>query len=150
MKKGILVSTLTALALSVASASTANMIQSEEFVIQNSPTLAKSSTLTITATGMGVAPVSTISPAQSMALANRAAMVEAYRQLGEKMHGVHLTAEDTIKNMVMTSSTVRTKVSSIIKNAEVVESTFNKGLCQVTMQIKLDGKVWHSYLESGN
>jgi len=149
MKKGIIIATLSALTLSLATASTTNMLQSEEYVIQNSPTLSKSTTITITATGMGVAPISTISPAQSMALANRAAMVEAYRQLGEKMHGVHLTAEDTIKNMVMTSSTVRTKVASVIKNAEVVESTFNKGLCQVTMQIKLDGKVWHNYLESG-
>ena len=149
MKKGIIIATISAMALSLASANTTNMLQSEEYVIQNSPILQKSTTITITATGMGVSPVSTISPAQSMALANRAAMVEAYRQLGEKMHGIHLTAEDTIKNMVMTSSTVRTKVASVIKNAEVVESTFNKGLCQVTMQIKLDGAVWHNYLDSG-
>jgi len=118
-----------------------------EYVIQNSPYLKKSSTITITATGVGVVPSSTISTAQGIALANRAAIVDAYRQMGEKMHGVHLTAEDTIKNMVVQSTHVRAKVASVVKNANVIDSTFHNGLYQVTMQIKLDGNVWHNYLE---
>jgi len=118
-----------------------------EYVIQNSPYLKKSTTITITATGVGVVPSSTISAAQGIALANRAAIVDAYRQMGEKMHGVHLTAEDTIKNMVIQSTHVRAKVASIVKNANVIDSTFHNGLYQVTMQVKLDGKVWHNYLE---
>jgi len=118
-----------------------------EYVIQNSPYLKKSSTITLTATGVGVVPASIISSAQGIALANRAAIVDAYRQMGEKMHGVHLTAEDSIKNMVVQSTHVRAKVASIVKNANVIDSTFHNGLYQVTMQIKLDGNVWHNYLE---
>jgi len=118
-----------------------------EYVIQNSPYLKKSTTITITATGVGVVPASTISTAQGIALANRAAIVDAYRQMGEKMHGVHLTAEDTIKNMVVQSTHVRAKVASVVKNANVIDSTFHNGLYQVTMQIKLDGNIWHNYLE---
>ena len=120
---------------------------SKEYVIQNSPYLQKASTITITATGVGVVPASTISTAQGIALANRAAIVDAYRQMGEKMHGVHLTAEDSIKNMVVQSTHVRAKVASIVKNSSVIDSTFHNGLYQVTMQIKLDGNVWHNYLE---
>ena len=121
--------------------------KSTEYVIQNSPYLKKSSTITLTATGVGVVPASIISSAQGIALANRAAIVDAYRQMGEKMHGVHLTAEDSIKNMVVQSTHVRAKVASIVKNANVIDSTFHNGLYQVTMQIKLDGNVWHNYLE---
>ena len=119
----------------------------DEYVIQNSPYLNKSSIITITATGVGVVPAEVISGAQGIALANRAAIVDAYRQMGEKMHGIHLTAEDTIKNMVVQSTHVRSKVASIVKNASVIDSTFHNGLYQITMQIKLDGKVWHNFLE---
>ena len=128
-------------------ASTTQQDEAKEYVIQNSPILDKSSIITITATGVGVVPSNTISAAQGIALANRAAIVDAYRQMGEKMHGVHLTAEDTIKNMVLQSSTIRAKVASIVKNAEVIDSTFSNGLYQVTMQVKLDGKIWHNYLD---
>jgi len=122
--------------------------ENKEYLIQNSPYLKKSSTITITATGVGVVPASNISPAQGIALANRAAIVDAYRQMGEKMHGVHLSAEDTIKDMIAVSTHIRAKVASIVKNAQVIDSTFHNGLYQVTMQIKLDGKVWHKYLEN--
>jgi len=131
----------------VAEVSEQSAAKPTEYVIQNSPYLKKSTTITITATGVGVVPASTISTAQGIALANRAAIVDAYRQMGEKMHGVHLTAEDTIKNMVVQSTHVRAKVASVVKNANVIDSTFHNGLYQVTMQIKLDGNIWHNYLE---
>jgi len=120
----------------------------DEFIIQNSPVLPANRIITIAAVGMGVAPVNTISPAQAIALAKRAAIVDAYRQLGEKMYGIRINATDTIGDMVAKNSKVKTKVLAVIKNAEIIETTMQDGLCQVKMEVKLDGRLWN-YILSG-
>lgn len=117
-----------------------------ELIIPNSPILMPSKILTLNAVGMGVAPENTISPAQAMALAKRAAIVDAYRQLGEKMYGIRVNAKDTIKDMVSKDSTVKTKVKALIRNAEVTEVDYKDGLCQVQMELKLDGRRWYRIL----
>lgn len=117
-------------------------------MIQNSPILTPSNTIELSAVGMGVAPESTISPSQALALAKRAAIIDAYRQIGEKMYGIRLNAQDTVRDMVLINSVVKTKVEALIKNAEIIETVYKDGLCQITMELKLDGKVWHKILSS--
>lgn len=46
---------------------------------------------TIVATGMGIAPPDTVNIAQAKALARRAAVVDAYRQMAETISGVQVT-----------------------------------------------------------
>jgi len=121
-------------------------LNTDEFVIPNSPLLKPTNIITIRAIGMGVSPESTISPAQALVLAKRAAIADAYRQLGEKMYGIKLNAKDTIKDAVVKNSTIRTKVSAIVRNAEIVESIFKDGLFQVEMEVKLDGRRWYRVL----
>jgi len=99
-------------------------------LIQNHP-------ITITVTGQGVAPVNTISPAQAYALAKRAAIADAYRLIAEKVRGVEVEGEDLIKNMMVKRSTVRTTVYALVRNANITETTFRDGLCEVEMEIKL-------------
>jgi len=99
--------------------------------------LQKDSSLRISVTGEGVAPANTISPAQAYVMAKRAATVEAYRLIAEKVNGVRVEGKDTIKNMVVQRSTVKTQVAAMIKNASVVETTFKNGLCEVEMEIEL-------------
>ena len=94
-------------------------------------------TLIISVVGQGVAPVNTASPAQAYALAKRAAIADAYRLIAEKIRGVEVQGEDLIKNMMVKRSTIRTAVNAMIKNANVVETTFRDGLCEVEMEIKL-------------
>jgi hypothetical protein len=91
----------------------------------------------ISVTGQGVAPMNTVSPAQSYAMAKRAAIADGYRLIAEKVKGVHVDGQDTIKNMMVKRSTVRTAVNAMIKNANVVETTFKEGLCEVEMEIML-------------
>jgi len=100
--------------------------------------LQKDSSLRISVTGEGVAPANTISPAQAYVMAKRAATVEAYRLIAEKVNGVRVEGKDTIKNMVVQRSTVKTQVAAMIKNASVVETTFKNGLCEVEMEIELN------------
>ena len=121
-------------------------LNTDEFVIPNSPLLRPTNIITIRAIGMGVAPESTISPAQALVLAKRAAITDAYRQLGEKMYGIKLNAKDTVKDAVVKNTTIRTQVNAIIRNAEIQESIYKDGLFQVEMEVKLDGRYWHALL----
>lgn len=118
-------------------------------MIQNSPVLTPNNVIELSAVGMGVAPESTISPSQALALAKRAAIVDAYRQLGEKMYGIRVNAQDTVRDMVLQNSTVKTKVQALIRNAEITETVYKDGLCQVSMELKLDGRVWYRALTGG-
>jgi hypothetical protein len=121
-------------------------LNTDEFVIPNSPLLRPTNIITIRAIGMGVAPESTISPAQALVLAKRAAIADAYRQLGEKMYGIKLNAKDTIKDAVVKNTTIRTQVNAIVRNAEIQESIYKDGLFQVEMEVKLDGRRWYRVL----
>jgi len=93
--------------------------------------------LLISVVGQGVAPVNTSSPAQAYALAKRAAVADAYRLIAEKVKGVRIDGQDLIKNMMVKRSTVRTSVQAMVRNANIVETTFKEGLCEVEMEITL-------------
>ncbi len=89
----------------------------------------------ISVVGQGVAPMNTSSPAQAYALAKRAAVADAYRLIAEKVKGVRIDGQDLIKNMMVKRSTVRTSVAAMVRNANIVETTFKEGLCEVEMEI---------------
>ncbi len=112
----------------------------EEKSIEKPATLAPNRDIVITVTGEGVAPINTTSPAQAYALAKRAAIADAYRLLAEKVMGVNVEGQDLIKNMMVKRSTVRTQVYALVKNANIVETTFRDGLCEVEMEIRLSYK----------
>jgi len=93
--------------------------------------------LLISVTGQGVAPANTTSPAQAYALAKRAAIADAYRLIAEKVKGVKIDGQDLIQNMMVKRSTVRTAVQAMIRNANIVETNYKEGLCEVSMEIAL-------------
>lgn len=97
--------------------------------------LKEDSAVRISVIGQGVAPMNTSSPAQAYALAKRAATADAYRLIAEKIKGVRIDGQDLINNMMVKRSTVRTSVKAMVKNANVVETTFKEGLCEVEMEI---------------
>ena len=97
--------------------------------------LKENSSLHISVVGQGVAPMNTTSPAQAYALAKRAAIADAYRAIAEKVKGVRIDGQDLIKDMMVKRSTVRTSVKAMVRNANVVETTFKEGLCEVEMEI---------------
>lgn len=101
------------------------------------PVLERDKTMLISVIGQGVAPMNTSSPAQAYALAKRAATADAYRLVAEKIKGVRVDGQDVIKNMMVQRSTVRTSVDAMVRNANVVETTFKEGLCEVEMEITI-------------
>jgi len=106
-------------------------------VVSDPSVLKSNKTLVISVTGQGVSPVNTTSPAQAYALAKRAAIADGYRLIAEKIKGVKVDGQDTIKNMMVTRSTVRTYVQAMVKNANIVETNFKDGLCEVEMEVVL-------------
>jgi len=104
-------------------------------VMSKEDVLEKNSNLLISVVGQGVAPMNTASPAQAYALAKRAAVADAYRLIAEKVKGVRIDGQDLIKNMMVKRSTVRTSVQAMVRNANIVETTFKEGLCEVEMEI---------------
>ena len=101
------------------------------------PILKSQNELIINVVGQGVAPSVTSSPAQAYALAKRAAIADGYRQIAEKVAGVHVEGQDSIKNMMLTQSSTRTSVEALVKGAHVTNTTFKEGLCEVEMEIAL-------------
>jgi len=102
---------------------------------ENEKVLEKNKTMHISVIGQGVAPMNTTSPAQAYALAKRAAIADAYRGIAEKVKGVRIDGQDLIKNMMVKRSVIRTGVKAMVRNANVVETTFKEGLCEVEMEI---------------
>lgn len=113
---------------------------------QQMPVMTKTSITRLVVKGQGVAPAFTQSPAQAFALAKRAAMVDAYRLLGEKIQGVKVEGQDLIKNMMVKRSQVRTEVNAMIKEATVTETEFKDGLCEVEVELIVSGARWHDTL----
>ena len=94
------------------------------------------------AVGEGIAPLNTISAAQALALAKRAAIADAYRQLAGKLFGVKVNGKDTVKDAMLTSSTITAQVNGLIKNASVVDESFSQGLYRVNVELKIDSQKW--------
>ncbi len=92
--------------------------------------------------GEGIAPRNTISPAQALVLAKRAAVADAYRQLGEKLYGVRVNAKETVKDAALKDSKIITQVNGLIKDAYITETSFKNGLYRVKMELKIDSKTW--------
>jgi hypothetical protein len=105
---------------------------------ENSNVLTPDYDLRIYVTGQGVAPCDDVcSPAQAYALAKRSAITDSYRLIAERVKGVYVEGEDYIKNMMVKRTTVRTSVNAMVRNANIIETTFKDGLCEVEMEIVL-------------
>jgi len=114
---------------------TQNMSYSNVLKTEKEDVLQKDTNMVIGVIGQGVAPMNTSSPAQAYALAKRAAVADSYRLIAEKIKGVRIEGDDLIKNMMVKRSTVRTSVKAMVRNANIVETTFKDGLCEVEMEI---------------
>jgi hypothetical protein len=90
------------------------------------------------AVGTG-APPAQGAPAQKRMMAQRAAQVDAYRQLSECIHGVHVDAQTTVQDFVTQSDTIKTQVSGMLRGARQVgqPKMLDYGAVEVTVQIPL-------------
>jgi len=106
-----------------------------EVVIQKERGLIDWSKNYIEATGMAVAPKGT-SGAQARALARRGAIVDLQRNLLEFIVGVQVDAR-TVMDDFMASDRVRSEVSGMIRNVELLEGQWDQEAYTISGRIKL-------------
>lgn len=92
--------------------------------------------------GEGIAPQNTVSPAQAIALAKRAAITDGYRQLGEKLYGVKINSTETVRDAMLRDSRVTAQVNALIKDAAITDATFKDGLYSVRMEVSMSARRW--------
>lgn len=97
---------------------------------------------TFSAVGEGISPMNTVSPAQALTLAKRAAMADAYRNLAAKLYGVKINAKDTVKDAMLKSSTVTAQVNGLVKNASIIDEYFQNGLYKVHLELEMSQDKW--------
>jgi len=91
----------------------------------------------ISVVGIGVAPSFAHSKAQKFVLCKRAGMVDAYRLLGERLSGIRVEGRDTIRNMVVQKSEIKTYVEDTIRNAVLIETIYKDGMCEVELEVQV-------------
>jgi hypothetical protein len=95
---------------------------------------------TIEAIGTGFPPADAQSASQAKALARRAAIVEAYRNLAEAVYGVRVDSATTVKSLALGNDVVLSRVSGIIEGAKIIRELPQKdGSYQVVMCVRLYG-----------
>jgi len=124
-----------------------NSINVDE-TIENTPVLKKSPIVTLQVEGLGVAPVNAQSIPQARVMARRAAIADAYRALAEKMYGIRVKGRETVKDLMLKNSEVRTDVYGLIRGACIQEETFKDGIYKVVMSVKLDVRKWNKYINA--
>lgn len=98
----------------------------------------KGSESDVTAVGVGLPPAN--AGVRGKLLARRAAIVDAQRNLAEFTKGVQIDAETILENLTVSSDTVRTKVSALIKGAQIIDEGLNPdGSYFVKMRIPMYG-----------
>ena len=99
----------------------------------------KGSDADVTAIGIGLAPEN--AGARGEALARRAAMVDAYRNLAEIIQGVQVDSETIMEDLIVTSDVVNASVSALVKGATIIsEGPNHDGSYYVMMSVPLYGK----------
>ncbi|MEZ0372757.1 MAG: VWA domain-containing protein [Candidatus Sericytochromatia bacterium] len=90
------------------------------------------------ATGTG-APPAQGNPGQRRLMAQRAATLDAYRQLTECVYGVQIDSETTVRDFVTQNDEVRAKTTGLLRGARVVGQPrqLEYGGVEVTVQIPL-------------
>lgn len=108
-------------------------------VTQNYVNWEKGADSDVVAIGIGLPPQNAVG-AQGKVLARRAAVVDAQRNLVETINGVQVDAETTVENLMVSSDVVKSKVSGVLKGAQIIGEKYNDdGSYQITMRVPIYG-----------
>lgn len=93
----------------------------------------------VTAKGGGAPPPNAVNQAQARLMAERAAKVDAMRNLLEQTYGVTIKSRTTVKDFITQNDTIKARVNAYIKGAKVIDTRYlSDGSVEVEMEIILD------------
>lgn len=94
--------------------------------------------ITIRATGNGAPPPSAVNQAQARLMTERAAKLDGYRNLLEQAYGVQITSTSTVRDFILQSDTIKSRVEAFIKGAKVIDTRhLSDGSVEVEMEMTL-------------
>jgi len=94
--------------------------------------------IVLRATGGGAPPEKAINPAQARLMTERAAKMDAYRNLLEQAYGVAIRAKSTVRDFVLQNDTIRSRVEAYIRGAKVIDTHYkDDGGVEVEMEVTL-------------
>ena len=96
----------------------------------------------IEAVGIGAVPDRSVGKPNARPLAMRAAKVDAYRNLLEITKGVQIDSATTVKDFMVESDIINSKVEGLVKGAQQVKTEYmSDGTVEVTLRMPLYGGV---------
>lgn len=95
----------------------------------------------VVAVGIGAPPAKPANMAQARAMARRAAITVARRNLLEISQGVQVDSMTLVKDFTVRSDIIRTSVQGVVRNAQVIDTAYmSDGSVEVTMVMSLGGE----------
>lgn len=92
----------------------------------------------IIAKGGGAPPAKAVNAAQARLMTERAAKLDAYRNLLEEAYGVTIQSSTTVRDFITQNDTIRARVEAYIKGAKVVDTRYlDDGGVEVEMELVL-------------
>jgi hypothetical protein len=93
----------------------------------------------VTAKGGGAPPPNAVNMAQARLMAERAAKVDAMRNLLEQAYGVTIKSRTTVKDFITQNDTIKARVNAFIKGAKVIDTKYlSDGSVEIEMEVILD------------
>lgn len=93
----------------------------------------------ITAKGGGAPSPNAVNQAQARLMAERAAKVDAMRNLLEQAYGVTINSRTTVRDFITQDDTIKARVNAYIKGARVIDTKYlSDGSVEIEMEIILD------------
>ena len=99
--------------------------------------------VTLRARGAGAPPAKAANAAQAKLMTERAAKVDAYRNLLEQAYGLQVTGSTSVRDFVTQSDTVRTQLDAFIRGAKVSDTRIlDDGSVETEMEITMGKEFW--------
>ncbi len=103
--------------------------------------------VTFEVTGKGLEPETSITKGEALIMAERAAIMDGYRQFAEKIHGVYVDAYMKAGYGTINHDMIKTNTQSWLRGVEVVEiRRGSHGITEATMLLRINftqkGMVW--------
>lgn len=104
-------------------------------------------TVTFEVTGKGLEPETSVTKGEAIIMAERAAIMDGYRQFAEKIHGVYVDAYMKSGYGTINHDVIKTNTQSWLRGVELVEIRHgNHGITEAIMQLRINftkqGMVW--------
>ncbi len=104
--------------------------------------------IVITVTGKGAPPTEPkLSEVQKYLFAERAAVMDGYRLMAEKLQGVIINSASNSENFILKNDSIRTVTKTLLKGTKIVNILHkDNGVCEAELSIKIPECLIKNYL----